>query len=127
MAIGNGRAKMRPNSASASPYSRWAPIYDLIFDLPFHPGRLAAAGAAAEAAGEDGEVLVVGVGTGLELGLLPKKPAHYRHRSERAHAENRPRTGRQRRARSGQGAAHHGRRRARISGQRDSTSRSRPM
>ena len=20
-------------------YSRWAPIYDLIFDLPFHPGR----------------------------------------------------------------------------------------
>src|SRR5579863_7029809 len=53
-------------------YSRWAPIYDLIFDLPFHPGRLAAARAAAEAAGKDGDVLVVGVGTGLELGLLPK-------------------------------------------------------
>jgi phosphatidylethanolamine/phosphatidyl-N-methylethanolamine N-methyltransferase len=53
-------------------YGRWAPIYDLIFDLPFHPGRLAASRAAAAAAGPTGEVLVVGVGTGLELGLLPK-------------------------------------------------------
>ena len=52
-------------------YSRWAPIYDLIFDLPFHPGRAAAARAAAEAAGPGGEILVVGVGTGLELPLLP--------------------------------------------------------
>jgi phosphatidylethanolamine/phosphatidyl-N-methylethanolamine N-methyltransferase len=58
--------------ASQSAYSRWAPIYDLIFDLPFHPGRLVAAAAAARAAGEQGEILVVGVGTGLELGLLPK-------------------------------------------------------
>jgi phosphatidylethanolamine/phosphatidyl-N-methylethanolamine N-methyltransferase len=53
-------------------YGRWAPLYDLIFDLPFRPGRMAAARAAAEAAGAAGEVLVVGVGTGLELGLLPK-------------------------------------------------------
>jgi len=53
-----------------SAYSRWAPIYDLIFDLPFHPGRLAAARAASAASGKDGEVLVVGVGTGLELGLM---------------------------------------------------------
>jgi phosphatidylethanolamine/phosphatidyl-N-methylethanolamine N-methyltransferase len=52
-------------------YSRWAPVYDLIFDLPFHPGRVAAARAAAEAAGPGGEILVVGVGTGLELPLLP--------------------------------------------------------
>ncbi len=52
-------------------YSRWAPIYDLVFDLPFHPGRLAAAEAAAEAAGPGGEILVIGVGTGLELPLLP--------------------------------------------------------
>ena len=52
-------------------YSRWAPIYDLIFDLPFHPGRLAAAEAAARAAGPGGEILVIGVGTGLELPLLP--------------------------------------------------------
>src|SRR5579872_1563524 len=53
-------------------YGRWAPFYDFIFDLPFHPGRSAAARAAAEAAGANGEILVVGVGTGLELGLLPK-------------------------------------------------------
>jgi phosphatidylethanolamine/phosphatidyl-N-methylethanolamine N-methyltransferase len=52
-------------------YSRWAPVYDLIFDLPFHPGRAAAARAAAAAAGPGGEILVVGVGTGLELPLLP--------------------------------------------------------
>jgi phosphatidylethanolamine/phosphatidyl-N-methylethanolamine N-methyltransferase len=52
-------------------YSRWAPVYDLIFDLPFHAGRLAAAHAAAAAAGPDGEILVIGVGTGLELPLLP--------------------------------------------------------
>jgi phosphatidylethanolamine/phosphatidyl-N-methylethanolamine N-methyltransferase len=52
-------------------YGRWAPVYDLIFDLPFHPGRAAAARAAAEAAGPGGEILVIGVGTGLELPLLP--------------------------------------------------------
>ena len=69
---GTARPELVAKRASASAYSRWAPIYDLIFDLPFHPGRSAAAAAAAEAAGPDGEVLVVGVGTGLELGLLPK-------------------------------------------------------
>jgi phosphatidylethanolamine/phosphatidyl-N-methylethanolamine N-methyltransferase len=52
-------------------YGRWAPVYDLIFDLPFHPGRLAAACTAAQAAGRGGEILVIGVGTGLELPLLP--------------------------------------------------------
>jgi phosphatidylethanolamine/phosphatidyl-N-methylethanolamine N-methyltransferase len=53
-------------------YDRWAPIYDLIFDLPFHPGRLAAARTAGAAAGRNGSIVVVGVGTGLELGLLPR-------------------------------------------------------
>ena len=52
-------------------YGRWAPVYDLIFDLPFHPGRLASARAAADAAGPGGDILVIGVGTGLELPLLP--------------------------------------------------------
>ena len=69
---GTARRQLAAKHASESAYGRWAPIYDLIFDLPFHPGRLAAARAAAEAAGKDGDVLVVGVGTGLELGLLPK-------------------------------------------------------
>ena len=69
---GTARPELMAKRASESAYSRWAPIYDLIFDLPFHPGRSAAATAAANAAGADGEVLVVGVGTGLELGLLPK-------------------------------------------------------
>ncbi|HLH51200.1 MAG TPA: class I SAM-dependent methyltransferase [Roseiarcus sp.] len=69
------KSAARPLAAPLSAeglYGRWAPVYDLIFDLPFHPGRAAAARAAAEAAGASGEVLVVGVGTGLELGLLPK-------------------------------------------------------
>jgi len=57
--------------AAEAAYSRWAPVYDLIFDLPFYPGRAAAARAAADAAGPGGEILVVGVGTGLELPLLP--------------------------------------------------------
>jgi phosphatidylethanolamine/phosphatidyl-N-methylethanolamine N-methyltransferase len=69
---GTAGQELAAKRASQSAYSRWAPIYDLIFDLPFHPGRWAAAAAAAKAAGDQGEVLVVGVGTGLELGLLPK-------------------------------------------------------
>jgi phosphatidylethanolamine/phosphatidyl-N-methylethanolamine N-methyltransferase len=59
-------------TASRAAYGRWAPIYDLLFDWPFHPGRLAAVRAASAAAGPDGAILVVGVGTGLELGLLRK-------------------------------------------------------
>ena len=58
-------------SHAEAAYSRWAPVYDLIFDLPFHPGRLASAKAAADAAGPGGDILVIGVGTGLELPLLP--------------------------------------------------------
>jgi phosphatidylethanolamine/phosphatidyl-N-methylethanolamine N-methyltransferase len=65
-------SELAASRASQSAYSRWAPIYDLLFDLPFHPGRLVAAAAAARAAGDGGEILVVGVGTGLELGLMPK-------------------------------------------------------
>ena len=57
-------------SQTEAAYSRWAPVYDLIFDLPFHPGRSAAARAANAAAGPNGDMLVVGVGTGLELSLL---------------------------------------------------------
>src|SRR5271169_4217411 len=45
------RAEPVVQGATDAAYSRWAPIYDLIFDLPFHPGRSAAARAASEAAG----------------------------------------------------------------------------
>jgi phosphatidylethanolamine/phosphatidyl-N-methylethanolamine N-methyltransferase len=64
-------ASAQAQTRTEAAYSRWAPIYDLIFDLPFHPGRLAASRAAAAAAGAGGAMLVVGVGTGLELELLP--------------------------------------------------------
>jgi phosphatidylethanolamine/phosphatidyl-N-methylethanolamine N-methyltransferase len=60
-------------SETDAAYDRWAPVYDLIFDLPFHAGRLAAARAADSATPPLGELLVVGVGTGLELELLGKR------------------------------------------------------
>ena len=60
-----------PDSQVREAYGRWAPIYDLVFDLPFRRARRAAALAVADAASE-GEALVVGVGTGLELPLLPR-------------------------------------------------------
>ncbi|WP_413992246.1 class I SAM-dependent methyltransferase [Labrys okinawensis] len=60
-------------SSYAGAYHRWARFYDLIFDWPFHPGRLAAALAVAQAAPSGGDVLVAGVGTGLELELLPRR------------------------------------------------------
>jgi phosphatidylethanolamine/phosphatidyl-N-methylethanolamine N-methyltransferase len=63
--------RLLDQQASDAAYDRWAPIYDLIFNLPFQPGRRAAARAAEQAAGAEGEILVVGVGTGLELPLLP--------------------------------------------------------
>jgi phosphatidylethanolamine/phosphatidyl-N-methylethanolamine N-methyltransferase len=58
--------------SGARTYYRWARFYDLIFDWPFHPGRLAAARAVAKAVPDNAKVLVAGVGTGLELGLLPR-------------------------------------------------------
>ena len=99
-------------------YSRWAPIYDLIFDLPFHPGRAAAARAAAEAAGPGGEILVVGVGTGLELPLLPGNVLVTGIDISRADAARGARARRAQAAGAGQGAPCDGRRRARISRRR---------
>jgi len=45
-------------------YSRWAPVYDLVFGALFNRGRQAAV-AAAEQIG--GRILEVGVGTGISL------------------------------------------------------------
>ena len=72
MANHGATPRLAAGLSSEGLYGRWAPIYDLIFDLPFHPGRLAAAKVVGMAAPPEGDVLVVGVGTGLELGLLPK-------------------------------------------------------
>jgi phosphatidylethanolamine/phosphatidyl-N-methylethanolamine N-methyltransferase len=51
-------------------YARWAPIYDFVFTLVLRPGRKAAA-AAADRIG--GNVLDVGVGTGLELPMFNQR------------------------------------------------------
>jgi phosphatidylethanolamine/phosphatidyl-N-methylethanolamine N-methyltransferase len=51
-------------------YARWAPVYDLVFELVLRPGRKAVA-AAADCLG--GHVLDVGVGTGLELPMFDRR------------------------------------------------------
>jgi phosphatidylethanolamine/phosphatidyl-N-methylethanolamine N-methyltransferase len=53
----------------AKAYGRWAPIYDLVFGKVFARGR-AAAVAAAERIG--GQILEVGVGTGISLPLYSR-------------------------------------------------------
>ena len=50
-------------------YRAWAPLYDGLLERLFRPGREAAAQALALRSGE--RVLLVGVGTGLDLPLLP--------------------------------------------------------
>ncbi|HEY3407652.1 MAG TPA: methyltransferase domain-containing protein [Propionicimonas sp.] len=50
-------------------YRAWAPVYDLCLERFFRPGRLACARLLALSAGE--RVLIVGVGTGLDLPWLP--------------------------------------------------------
>ncbi len=51
----------------ANAYARWAPFYDLVFNKVMAPGRRALAVAANR---HDGQVLIVGIGTGLELPYL---------------------------------------------------------
>jgi phosphatidylethanolamine/phosphatidyl-N-methylethanolamine N-methyltransferase len=61
-------ARGRTSSSSQTPvesaYARWAPVYDWVFTAPLVPGQRAAA---AEANLHEGELLEVGVGTGLSL------------------------------------------------------------
>jgi phosphatidylethanolamine/phosphatidyl-N-methylethanolamine N-methyltransferase len=57
-------SKELDNDTVAKAYARWAPIYDLVFGAVFERGRKASI-AAAERIG--GQILEVGVGTGLSL------------------------------------------------------------
>ena len=50
-------------------YRAWAPVYDRLLERVLRPGRVAAARALALQPGE--RALLVGVGTGLDLPLLP--------------------------------------------------------
>jgi phosphatidylethanolamine/phosphatidyl-N-methylethanolamine N-methyltransferase len=55
-------------------YARWAPIYDLVFGAVFEPGRRAAIVAAEQACGPaGGNILEVGVGTGISLPTYARK------------------------------------------------------
>lgn len=58
------------NSHVEAAYARWAPIYDLTFELVMRAGRRAAAMAASR---PGGRVLDVGVGTGLELPMIDRR------------------------------------------------------
>ena len=55
------------NAHVEAAYARWAPVYDLTFELIMRQGRRAAAAAASR---PGGAVLDVGVGTGLELPMF---------------------------------------------------------
>ncbi len=66
------RRGVTADPAEARTYHHWARFYDLVFDWPFHAGRLAAATSAAQVTPPRGKLLVAGVGTGLELELLPR-------------------------------------------------------
>ena len=102
------------HSAEAA-YSRWAPIYDLVFDLPFHPGRAAAARAAAERRGARRRDPRCRRGHRARTAASARQRAGDRHRYLGAHAARGARAGRAKRAGAGQGPPCDGRRRARIS------------
>lgn len=65
-----GETQALDNSHVKQSYARWAPIYDLVFTLVLGPGRKAIAAAGAR---PFGQVLDVGVGTGLELPMFDRR------------------------------------------------------
>lgn len=64
-------ARTLDNAAVASAYARWAPVYDFAFSEAMRPGRKIAAAAANRR--QNGLILDVGVGTGLELPMFDRK------------------------------------------------------
>jgi phosphatidylethanolamine/phosphatidyl-N-methylethanolamine N-methyltransferase len=67
---GHAGSAVLDNKHVKKSYARWAPVYDLVFELVLRPGRKAVA-AAADRLG--GHVLDVGVGTGLELPMFDRR------------------------------------------------------
>ena len=65
----SGGAKIHHADQVVAAYSRWAPVYDLAFAAVMRAGRQAAAEAANRVGGQ---VLDVGVGTGLELPMFDR-------------------------------------------------------
>ncbi|MGH6841224.1 MAG: class I SAM-dependent methyltransferase [Methylocella sp.] len=65
-----GEPTILANTHVKKSYARWAPVYDLVFELVLRPGRKAAAAAASRLGGH---VLDAGVGTGLELPMFDRK------------------------------------------------------
>ncbi len=59
----------KKNAVVEDAYSRWAPIYDQVFNLVLRPGRKMAA-QAINSIGRGIRVLDVGIGTGLELPMF---------------------------------------------------------
>jgi phosphatidylethanolamine/phosphatidyl-N-methylethanolamine N-methyltransferase len=65
--LSRGEVETLDNCDVEAAYARWAPVYDLTFATLLKPGRRAAAAAASKA---EGQILDVGVGTGLELPMF---------------------------------------------------------
>ena len=65
----NSTERAKKNAAVEDAYSRWAPIYDQVFNLILRPGRKMAA-QAVNRVGSGIHVLDVGIGTGLELPMF---------------------------------------------------------
>ncbi len=70
METARASTRMMDNRTVKRAYAILSPVYDVIFDKIFHPGRVAAINLLGIK--PDDRVLEVGVGTGLNLPLYPR-------------------------------------------------------